>query len=140
MGDEQTLLVGIFDGASKSSDNDSELSIAQYGAVNEFGTSRAGRNNSVTIPARPFIRPVIDRFNGKYHRLLRIKAEKVLKGRGTIKGAMIAVGSVIEGDIVQRIISLRTPANADSTKKKKGSSNPLVDNNDLTKAITKEVK
>ena len=49
----KAALVGIHEGAGMA--DGSDLTMAQLGATLHFGTDRAGKNNSVTIPARSWL-------------------------------------------------------------------------------------
>ena len=100
-------------------DSDEEgVTVLEYGSYNEFGTKN--------IPERSYIRSTIDerkrRIFGKAFQL----QESIFLGKISVKKALGIMGSLIKGNIVQKIVSLRSPANADSTIKAKGSSNPLI--------------
>lgn len=114
--------------------------VLQYASANEFGASGAGKNGSVTIPERSYIRSTIDerkrRIFGKAFNLQR----DIFEGRTSIERALAIMGVLIKGNIIQKIVSLRSPANADSTIKAKGSSNPLIDSGRLRQSIDYEVE
>ena len=99
---------------------------------NHFGTR--------TIPARPFLDNAMRDNRAKYRRLMRASAERMLRGETAIGPALDILGSVAKADVQGEIRALRDPANAPSTIKAKGSSNPLVDTGRLTQAVTYEVR
>ena len=90
--------------------------VAAVAAWNEYGTKR--------IPERPFFRQALDAAVRPVSRLIEnaidpkeLVVDKILAGR---------IGETVKGEIEQRIVDLREPANAPSTIAKKGSSNPLI--------------
>lgn len=114
---------------SKQSTN---IRIAEYATMNEFGTKR--------IPQRSFMRSTMDENWGYYWSLGVKEANRVLIGTQKAKGLYVKMGIKIKGDIQRKIISLRTPPNHPMTIKAKGSSNPLIDTGALRKAITYKVR
>lgn len=116
------------------------VTVLQYGSANEFGASGAGKNRNIDIPERSYIRSTVDerkrRIFGKAFKL----QEDIFLGKMSITKALSIMGILIQSNIIQKIVSLRSPANADSTIKKKGSSNPLIDNGRLRQSINYEVE
>lgn len=106
--------------------------VLEYASFNEFGTK--------DIPERSYIRSTIDerkrRIFGKAFSL----QEDIFEGRISITKALGIMGSLIKGNIVQKIVDLRSPANADSTIRAKGSSNPLIETGRLRQSIDYEVE
>lgn len=52
----------IIAGVLKESGNaDNGMTLAEIALINEFGTTKAGRNHKVTIPSRPFMRQAADK-------------------------------------------------------------------------------
>ena len=106
--------------------------VIEYGSYNEFGTK--------DIPERSYIRSTVDerkrRIFGKAFNLQR----DIFEGRMSITKALGIMGTLIKGNIVQKIVDLRSPANADSTIRAKGSSNPLIDSGRLRQSIDYEVE
>lgn len=96
--------------------------------------------NGITIPERPFLRGGIhanlDRFSRLSARLLR----NVAKGAQTLRGALELVGHDAAGAVKKFITSGALQSNAPSTIKKKGSSQPLVDDAQLRQSITSVVE
>jgi len=111
-------------------DEDEQLII--IAAANEFGT--------ITIPARSYIRSTVDENNDKYLGVSKKLMGKIVSGDMTKTEALAIMGQMIEGDIKRKIISLRSPPNAPSTIRAKGSDNPLVDTGLLGGSIRFVVK
>ena len=120
--------VGIFGGA------DSE--IAYIAAIHEFGTEIAGKSNSVKIPRRSWLRDYVDQNNAKIKKRLRLSAVHAFRPGGDLRKTFDALGSVIAGEIQQRISAGIAPPNAESTIAQKGSSKPLIDRGILRTSIT----
>jgi len=112
--------------------NEEGVTVLEYASYNEFGTK--------DIPERSFIRSTVDerkrRIFGKAFQL----QEAIFKGRMTVDTALAIMGTLIKGNIVQKIVNLRSPANAASTIRAKGSSNPLIDTGRLRQSIDYEVE
>ena len=109
------------------SDEDELLRV--YASANEFGT----RNGH--IPERSFIRSAVD--NGD--QLISQRAEQVWAqisdGRLPMNVGLGMMGEFIQRLITQRITDLKTPENAQSTKDRKGSDNPLIDTGRMRQSI-----
>lgn len=89
--------------------------VAAVAEANEFGTSRA--------QARPFFRTMIEKEKATWGPKLAAQ----LQGTGDAKKALAIVGKDIEGQLIQSINDLTSPALAESTIKRKGFSKPLID-------------
>ncbi len=105
---------------------------ALIAVVNEFGSYAAG------VPERPFFRLA----NERIKRGLRGRVRAEVRAAG---GAMTVVGAERIGEWAAGLVSrsavwLKTPPNAPSTIRKKGSSNPLVDYGLLVRSVQHEVK
>ena len=116
---------------------DSELIL--IAATNEFGTTIAGKNNNVTIPERNFIRSTFDENVDKLMKLAERLYDKILGGKLTPEAALKLWGNFLVGLIQEKIVSLKSPVNAKSTIKKKGSENPLIDTGRLRQSISFEL-
>ena len=102
---EHTFSTGFFDHVN-----------AEKALYNHFGTD--------TIPPRPFLQ-----FDQK-------KAAKLVRNAITMDGDTVSIIKVgLTGMIQENIVELRNPANAASTIKKKGSSNPLIDTGAMRRAV-----
>lgn len=103
------------------------ITLAEIGAVLEFGTRKAGKNKDVTIPARSHIRSTMD----EQRKVLQVMTDRlivqVMLGQFSMKRMLGILGEFIEAKIKRKITVLRDPENAPSTIAKKGSSNPLID-------------
>jgi len=123
----KTVLVGIHEGAGLTDDGD--LTMAQLGAVLHFGTDRAGKNNSVTIPARPWLDVGVKSGISDYIEIIQNHSDN-------LDNALEIIGQVATGKVQMYMTDLNAPANADSTTAKKGSSNPLIDTGALRQSVT----
>ena len=119
------VLVGIHE--DKSQRSGGEINNATLGAVHEFGT-----NN---IPARPWLNPGVASGEKEYLSII----ERVLNDGEQLDVAMERVGVVAVGKVQKYMRDLRTPPNAPSTIKRKGSSNPLIDTGALRQSVTYKV-
>jgi hypothetical protein len=97
----------------------------------EFGTTR--------IKERPFFRNAMAENKGSYGTLMRNDAKRIVSGEQTMRRTLDRLGLKAQGDVQQSIVDLRTPENAESTKRKKGSSNPLIDTGAMRAAVTFKV-
>lgn len=108
------------------------VSIAQYAFYNEFGT-----NN---IPERSFLRTSMDENQAKYNRFIDNRFGKALTLELTARQALDQLGLMAVSDVQKKITDIRTPPNAESTVRIKGSSNPLIDNGTMRRAVRHEVE
>ena len=105
------------------------LTVAGLGAVHEFGTDRAGRGNSVTIPERSFIRMPLETGQDDIEKTVKPKL-KALMEKGDIKGIFKLIGIAGEKRIQEAFETGgfgEWDPNAESTIRQKGSSQPLID-------------
>lgn len=105
----QWVEAGILGGAT----DEDGVSVAEYAAYNEYGTSR--------IPKRPFLRTTMDKNRDKYKRLLQ-GALKGLASSGAsepVGMALTAVGREMETDVIEQIKSNMPPPNAPETRARK---------------------
>ena len=112
--------------------------IAAVAAWNEFGTESSSER-PFTIKERPFLRPVLK------SRAVRNQLRTIIK-TGINPNTMRLdqrtagrMGTYLTGEIQKKITALSDPSNAPSTVARKGSSNPLIDNGDMRRAVTFEV-
>lgn len=101
-------------------------------AANEFGTKN--------IPARPYIRGAIDHHASEIQELAVIYSGQILDGIISRYEALTLIGQYIEGVTKKFMVNLKEPPNAESTIKRKGSENPLIDKSNLLGSIRYVVK
>ncbi len=106
----------------------------------EFGTSRG-------IPERPFMRNAMRNNKAAYKAAMKAAAATIIEQAALGKSAadekrkaLKKLGVLAQGDIQAEITSLRTPPNAASTIRQKGSSNPLIDSGEMRAAVTFQIK
>lgn len=113
----------------------SELTIAEVGAANEFGTL------DKRVPERSFIRMPLQKKGKEIEKKIGEKAEALI-AKGEIKKLFELIGIAGEGAIQEAFDSGgfgTWPDIADSTKKRKGSSAILIDKGVLRKSIISKV-
>lgn len=118
--------VGVLADAGTTDDGADLLLIA---AANELGTGD-GR-----IPPRPFIRGAFDEKQAELFRTQERLWNLVKAGRIDIDRALGLLGEEHQGQVQEYMTALSEPRNADSTIKRKGSSNPLIDEGRLRASI-----
>lgn len=111
----------------------------QIAAVNEYGTKNQNEAKGLVIPPRSFIGSTMDEKKRAIGATSIQMQKKLFLGELKLSQALGLMGKEIKNLIQGKITSLRTPPNKPSTIKKKGSSNPLIDNEDLRKSISYEV-
>ena len=124
-GDKIEIAVGIQEGAK----NGEGLTIAEYGAANEFGTDK--------IPSRPFMRTTFDENKAKYVRMMNGIWKAVTTPQGNVNNSMTRLGLIASNDI-QNTISKRNflPKLSERTiKAKKGSTKTLIDTSAMINSI-----
>jgi hypothetical protein len=117
--------VGVQEGEVREDGTD----LVTVAAANEFGAPKAN------IHERSFIRSTVDEQRPKVERIKEGIVRKALTGHVDIRHELALLGEEAQKDIQNKIIALDTPENAESTKKKKGSDNPLVDQGQLHQSI-----
>lgn len=139
MKDIAYIKIGILEEEGSQVHGGSDLSLAGVAAVNEFGTKSAGKNRNVTIPPRPFIRTTMDEKKGLFEQITYNALVKINSiGADPIR-ELNKIGLVIAESIKAKITSIRTPPNAESTIKGKGSSKPLIDTGRMRASIRHQV-
>lgn len=164
---DEYVTIGIHEDAGNVESND--LTMAGLGAIHEFGAdidhpggtsygfaskAAAERNevrflkdgqgyaslgatgpHKINIPARPWLSPGVESGNAEYVRII----EQSLRDGELMSEALERVGQVAVGFVQKYIVDLRTPPNAPSTIKKKGSSNPLISSGAMRQSVTFKV-
>jgi hypothetical protein len=122
------LLIGIF------GEDDSEM--VQIAIWNEFGTSK--------IPERSFLRAGFDANQSRIEQICEMALDEVLEGvdgssQFDVASMYDQIGLQVADIIREYLTDLRSPPNAPSTIKLKGSSNPLIDTGHLRSSIVWKV-
>ena len=121
------VLVGLPAGTGSYEDG---APIAVIGAVHEFG-SADGR-----IPERSFLRVPLRQNAETFQAIWRAQVPKVVDGDMTMHQVMSQLGARAVAVSQEAISEGIAPENAESTKKRKGSSKPLIDTGALRQSIT----
>ncbi len=124
---DQSVLIGIHEGEGQADGGD--LTMAQLGAILHFGTDRAGANHDVVIPARPWLDVGVESGRRDYVSIMEDNADDMEK-------ALNLVGQVAVARVQKYIVDLKTPPNAESTIRKKGASNPLIDTGAMMQSVS----
>lgn len=164
---DKTVTIGIHEEAGGVESSD--LTMASLGAINEFGADikhpggtsygyatkaaadrdevrflkkGAGhmelgvtRPHVITIPARPWLEPGVA---SATEEVLATIQEGMEAGK-TMDQILEGVGVVAAGAVKVYMTELKTPPNAASTIRKKGSSNPLLDTGAMRQSVTYQV-
>lgn len=108
--------------------------MAMIAAVHEFGSPK------MNIPERSYLRSGYDEHIDETTKQIE-KFIPVIIGDGIDAEAFLeAVGMELKGKIQQNLVSIETPRLKDETIKRKGSSNPLVDEGNLLENIDYRVE
>ena len=121
------VLVGVPAGTGSYEDG---APIAVIAAVQEFG-SADGR-----IPERSFLRVPLRQNSETFQAIWRAQVPKVVDGDMTMQQVMSQLGARAAAVSQEAISEGIAPENAESTKKRKGSSKPLIDTGRLRQSIT----
>ena len=116
------VTIGVHQAEGAQVYEDGETTVADVAAINEFG---GPQNNP---PKRSWLRAPMKKNQTKYQKGLT----KLMQGvvTGTVPSREVALqrlGMLAVSDLQQNIRSGIAPGNAESTKKRKGSSTPLID-------------
>lgn len=134
--DKSYTEVGLQDDGKEYPDDDKK--VAQVGFDNEYGVT--GGSGKWKVPPRPFMSTSFDENRNKMNGLITREYDKVIAGSITVKNALSLVGEWMTGVVKMKITNIKSPPNAEYTKQKKGSSNPLIDSGRMRASIThKEV-
>lgn len=108
--------------------------------VNEFGTTKAGKNNNVIIPERSFLRST---YNAQYKKVgsrFQKIFESISKKNYDIDSKLKLIATEQVAETKKTITNLKNPPNALSTIARKGSSNPLIDTGEMRSKINYKIK
>ncbi|MFL1549757.1 hypothetical protein ACI77I_11725 [Pseudomonas sp. D47] len=119
--------------ASKAAADRDEVRFLKTGkGYMELGVTQA---HTVTIPARPWLEPGVASATPEV--LLTI--QDGMEAGKSMDQILDAVGVVAAAEVQIYMRDLKTPPNAASTIRKKGSANPLIDAGALVKSVTYKV-
>lgn len=105
--------------------------LAEVAAYNEFGSSNT--------PARPFMRQSFENHESELQAACDMANQTLLNG-GTAESALSQVGVDVVGLIKEEMIDGGFAPNAESTIRRKGSEQPLVDTGTLFQSVKYVVK
>ena len=119
--------------ASKAAADRNEVRFLKTGkGYAELGTTGP---HTISIPARPWLNPGVATGNLEY---LSIIEKAAAKGE-PLDMTLNKIGVTAVGLVQKYMTDLRTPPNAASTIKKKGSSNPLIDSGALRQSVSYKI-
>lgn len=139
LGKKYHVDIGILGESNETEEGGKTL--AGIGAVHEFGTNRAGRGNTITIPERSFIRMPLETGQDAISKEIEPKLKEYIE-KGNIEGIFKLIGIAGEARIQEAFETGgfgKWPANAPSTVISKKSDSPLIDDGSLRKAIMSKV-
>ena len=117
-----------FQGDQKYEDG---TSIAQVAAINEFGAS--------DIPERPFMRQSFENHESELQAACDT-AQRLVSSGGSAEQALQQIGVIAKGLVQDEIVNGGFAPNAESTIKKKGSEQPLIDTGTMRQSVNFVVK
>jgi len=145
------VTVGVHgdDGAQQHVANDAPagpLTVVDVGSFHEFGVGpfevmRFAADGSASvyehpgIPQRSFIRAWFDESQDFIRQTLESQMALVVAGKLTAEKASERIALAFEGSVRKRIARGIAPPLAESTKRRKGSSKPLIDRGQLRAAV-----
>ena len=121
----KTVTVGMHEGG----EDRKGISNAGLGAVQHFGSEK------ISVPARPFLDVGVESASDKYSEIVAA----AMKSKQNIDDTLEQIGVIAVAAVQEYMTDLKEPANAESTIKKKSSSNPLIDTGELRQAVTYNV-
>ncbi len=139
--------IGIFADAERN-DNVPMLVIA---AANEFGAKIPKRQARfedlddenpekwIIIPERSYLRAWFDENVDVLQATMERLIGQVVEGKISGRAALETIGGYVVTHVQAYMVDLKTPPNAPSTIRRKGSSNPLIDTGQLKDSITWKV-
>ena len=124
---EMEVRVG-FQGDEKYEDG---TSIAEVAAINELGSS--------DIPERPFMRQSFENHESELQAACDA-ANRLVSSGGSADQALQQIGVVAKGLVQEEIVNGGFAPNAESTIRKKGSEQPLIDTGTMRQSVNFVVK
>jgi hypothetical protein len=101
-----------------------------------YVTTHASPAHDIVIPPRPFFRNMIAKNGASWPKEI---ADRLKANDYDARKTLGQMGELIAGQLVQSINDMKTPRNADSTIRKKGFDDPLVDSGDMRKSVGHEI-
>jgi hypothetical protein len=127
--DRTHVLVGF--PASTAGRRDGELGNPDLAYIHENGAPAAN------IPARPFLRPGVERAAGQVSQVLVTGITGALNGHtGALRDALETAGQVAADAVKRYMVQGRFTPLKPATIRRKGSSRPLIDTGQLRQAVT----
>lgn len=117
-----------------------EISLKGIARVHEFGVTIVQRNRVIVIPERSFLRNGADTTVGEIIEKTKELIPDALLGNVDVEMLFQMLGIELKGKIQDFAIALAEPPNAESTIRKKKSSNPLVDSGAMIGAMEVKVE
>lgn len=130
--DSKKVAVGLFAAVGDE--------VLTKGIVNEFGTTKAGKNRNITIPERSYLRSTYNKNFRKVGKRFAQIMSSFSRGNYSVLNKLKLIGLEQENKVKETMTSLKNPPNAPSTIRAKGSSNPLIDTGELRSKISSEVR
>ena len=106
-------------------------SLAEVAAYNEFGSS--------DTPERPFMRQSFENHESELKAACELVNQTLASG-GSVEQALDRLGVVAKGLVQEEIVNGGFAPNAESTIKKKGSEQPLIDSGHMRQSVNYVVK
>ena len=133
---ESAVFVGFLrsSGTHKAKDKGKPITMAQLGAVHEFGSSDG------KIPERSFMRSAVDANHGKLESLIAKLSGQVMDGLMAKKKALGILGETVKQLMKNKIVGGLQPPLKPATIQAKGSSKPLIDTGQLVNSLEWEVR
>lgn len=107
------------------------ISIAEVAAINEFGAS--------DIPERPFMRQSFENHESELKAACEA-ANRLVNSGGSAEQALQQLGVMAKGLVQEEIVNGGFAPNAESTIKKKGSEQPLIDTGTMRGSVQFVIK
>ena len=128
------VTIGVHEAEGSENDDESELTVAEIAAINEFG----GPDNNP--PERSWLRAWADETEAENRKRLIKLMQAVTTGKIVSKEqALEQFGTLAVAEIQKRIRGGIAPEQADSTAARKGSATPLIDSGQFWGSITYKV-
>lgn len=97
-------------------------------------------NFGIGVPRRDFMTPATEKWQEWCTEFVNAVKAQIIEGKVNVDDLLSQMGMKGADIISEEIIALKEPPNAPETIRRKGSSNPLVDSGDMSKAPTFELR